>query len=94
MSVFASRLSKKLTYAGSCSNVPIFGSFLRPKRFLGRRWKGENSTTAGEKYPTMVIKDVTKLTSEFTGVSDKSINAIRLEISRVRKVTSPANKKK
>ena len=42
----------------------------------------------------LVIKDVTKLISEFSGVSVNSINAIRLEISRAGKVTSPANKKK
>ena len=45
----------------------------------------------GEKYPMMVIKDVTKLTSEFTGVSVNTINAISLEISRTGKVTSLAN---
>ena len=47
-----------------------------------------------EKYPTMVIKDVTKLTSEFTGVSVNSINAAHSEISRMGKLTTPANKKK
>ncbi|KDR13601.1 hypothetical protein L798_12291 [Zootermopsis nevadensis] len=46
----------KLIYAGSSSNVPILGSLFRPRRFLGKRWNGANSTTAGNSLPFLSKK--------------------------------------
>lgn len=49
-------------------------------------------TKLSEKYKLLPIKDIEKLTAEFTGVSERSVQVIRSEIKKKGKLVTPGKK--
>ena len=51
-------------------------------------------TKLSEKYKTLPFKELDKLTAEFTGVSERSVQTIRSEIKKTGKLVTPGKKRK